>query len=169
MGIHNNITLRSLTENLRQFYHRKTSASNNISQDITRSHTRKLIRIAHEDQTGAVYDGLQQGIKKCNIHHGHFIYNDHICLQRILFIFFKSGIIPFCSSIQFQHPMDRPRLITGRFTHPFCRASRRSCQKNVHPLSIKIPDDCINRRCLTGSRATGYDGQTASCRFFDRL
>ena len=51
MGIHHNVTFRSLTEDLRQLYHRKAAAVDNISQHISRSHTGELVFIPYQDQS----------------------------------------------------------------------------------------------------------------------
>src|SRR5699024_9426334 len=52
MGVYHNITLRSLPENLYQFYNGKTAGGNNIFQHTSRSYAGKLIHISHQDQAG---------------------------------------------------------------------------------------------------------------------
>ena len=84
MCIHNNIALGSLAEDLLQFHNRKTSASDNITQHISRSYTRKLILITYQDQPGSCCHSQKQRMYQRNIYHGHLINDDHIRLQRIL-------------------------------------------------------------------------------------
>ena len=83
MCIHNDIALGSLAEDLLQFHHRKTSAPDDITKHISRTHTRKLILIAYQDQPGSCCHCKKKRMHQCNIHHRHLVNNDHICFQRI--------------------------------------------------------------------------------------
>ena len=41
-----------------------------------------LVHIPHQDKPGAHVYCPQQGMHKADVHHGHFIYNDDIGIQR---------------------------------------------------------------------------------------
>jgi len=100
------------------------------------------------------------------IHHRHFIYNDHICLQWILPISQKSACtLLLWISIHFQQSVDRLCLISGCLSHTLCRTSRRSRQKNAQSLALEKLDHCIDRRSLSCSRTSGQDQKS----MLDRL
>ena len=61
--------------------------------------------------------------------------------------------------------MNRLRLIACRLGHPFCCASGRSCQQDIHVALFKIPDDRVDRRRFSGTR-TARDYQKSAV---DRL
>ena len=81
--------LPGLPENLRQPYGVNDLAGYDIPQYIARSHRRQLIRVSYENQPCAADHRFGQCIHQKNIHHGHFIDDDHILLQRVFFIFAK--------------------------------------------------------------------------------
>ena len=58
MGIYNDIALRRLPEDLGQPHHREGFGTNHVLQDTARSHTGKLVHIAHQNQPGSRYNGL---------------------------------------------------------------------------------------------------------------
>ena len=169
MRIDNDITAARLPENLGKFYRMKTPGFNDIPKDTSRSYTRKLVGITYQNQPRPRCDCFQQGIHERDIHHRHLIHNNRICLKRILLIALKSGAPSINAPVQFEHPVNRPRLKTGCLTHTLCRASGRCSQKNVHTLHFKIADDCIDRGCLTGSRSTCNNQQSIADSFLDRL
>ena len=51
MGIDNNVTLGRLAEDLCKFYDRERLRRDHIPQNISRSDARKLVYIAHKDQS----------------------------------------------------------------------------------------------------------------------
>ena len=78
VGIHHNITVRSLSENLLQLYHWKHSALYDIAQHISRSHAWQLVLIAYQYDPGSGCHSKKQGMHEKNIHHRHLINDDHI-------------------------------------------------------------------------------------------
>ena len=114
---------------------------------------------------------------QADIHHGHFIDDDHIRVQRIFLVPFKMHALqPVFSGIpvifrirdrrsgQLQKAMDRLCLISGRLRHALCRTPRRGRQKDLHIFLVKIVDDRVDGCRLTGSRTSGDDKETIAHR-----
>ena len=119
---------------------------------------------------------------QADIHHGHFIDDDHIRVQRIFLVPLKmhalqpalAGIavvflINRRSARKFQKTVDRLRLVSRRLRHALRRTARRSSQKNVHVFLVEIVDDRVDGCRLTGSRTSGDDKETVTHSFHDRL
>ena len=174
VGIDYYIALGGLAEDVGQLYHIKAAGLDNIPQYIPRPHAGELVHIPHQDKPGAHVYCPQQGMHKADIHHGHFIYNDDIGIQRIFFISVKmhshalgslsrpwragdhrAVIAGHSHRDQFQHAVDGPGLISCCLRHPLGRPARGRCQKYFHSLDLKVPDDCIDGGCLTGTGASG--------------
>ena len=83
VGIYNNITFRCLTENMRQPHNIKAVRINHIPQHISRSNTRKLVYIAHQNQAGSHSNRLQQIMEQENIYHRHLINYYDVGFKRI--------------------------------------------------------------------------------------
>ena len=164
MCIHNNIALRSLTENLCQLYYRETATVNNISQDISRSHTGQLILIAYQNQSGPGCNSQKKRMHQMDVYHRHLINNDHVCLQRILRISLKfcrmSVSLLLRHSVQFKKPMDSLCFISCCFCHSLCCTSGRCSQAKFCALTFKKTYNSINGSCLTCTRSTCQDKQT---------
>ena len=88
-----------------------------------------------------------------------------IAVKRLFcFILFHSGL-------DLQKPMDRLRIFSGCFTHPFSRPSGRCCQQvfGLHFIQYRKQD--LDDRCLPCTRSAGYDQYTGcnSCHHCFRL
>ena len=107
-----------------------------------------------------------------DIHHGGLIDDDGICVQRILLISLKMHadrtLVPGHAG-NFQQAVYRPGLIAGSLGHSLCRPSCRRSQKNLHLLTLKIPDNGIDRRGLSGSGSSRNDKKAAVYRLHHRL
>ena len=110
---------------------------------------------------------------QADIHHGHFIDDDHIRVQRIFLVPFKmhalqpvlAGIavvflINRRSARKLQKSVDRLRLVSCRLRHALRCAARRGSQKNIHIFLLEIMDDRIDGGRLTRSRTSGDDKET---------
>ena len=119
---------------------------------------------------------------QADIHHGHFIDDDHIRVERIFLVPLKMHALqPVFSGIpgifrirdrrpgQLQKAMDRLCLISGRLRHALCRTPRRGRQKDLHIFLVKIVDDRVDRRCFTSSRSSGDNKETIAYRLHHRL
>ena len=107
---------------------------------------------------------------QADIHHGHFIDDDHIRVQRIFLVPLKMHALqPVLAGIavvfrinhrrarKLQKSVDRLRLVSRRLRHTLRRTARRSSQKDIHVFLIEIMDDRIDGCRLTGSRTSGDD------------
>ncbi len=159
MCIYDNVALACLPENLFQHHHMVCAGCDQVLQNAARTHAGQLMDVTHQNQPRSHADCPKQGVHQVNIHHGHLINNNQVCLQRIFFIPLKSCLIPvLCRRPrQLQKPVDRQRLIPCRFRHPLCRTPGRRRQKNLHVFRFKITDDRIDGRGLSGSRTSGND------------
>ena len=166
MRIDNDVTLLRLPENLCQFYDRKLSRHDNVLEHAPRSDARQLVHIPNQNQPCAGHDRLEQRIHQRQVYHRHLI-NDHsIRLKRIALIPPKTdSFLP----AQFQHPVNRARLVAGRLTHTLCRASGRCGEQEIEPFQIKIMDDRVDRRCFSGSRPSCEHKHTLARRCHNRL
>ena len=129
----------------------------------------ELIHITYQNQPGSHVDSSQKGVHQADIHHRHFINNDHVCIQGILFIPVKThtrcGIAGGCvisgtgypDGNQLQHAVNGSGLPAGSFGHALgCAAGRRS-QKDFHALSLKITDDRVDRGGFSRTGTAGDD------------
>ena len=103
-----------------------------------------------------------------NIHHGHLINNNHICLQRILCISLKMHSP--CTSVILRHPIQLQKsvyglcLISGSLCHSFGCPACRCSQPKLSTFSLKKSDDCIDRSCFSCTWSSGqYEKSMASC------
>ena len=95
-----------------------------------------------------------------DVHHGSLVDNDGVRVQGILLISLKMHadrtLVPGHAG-NFQQTVYRPGLIAGSLGHSLCRPSCRRSQKDLHLLTLKIPDNGIDRRRLSGSWAARDD------------
>ena len=93
VGIHDNVAPAGLPEDMAQHDGMKSPGIDQILQDASGPHTGQLVDIPDKDQPGP--DGYcpEQIVKKIHIHHRHLIYNDDICLKRVIRSPLKIGII----------------------------------------------------------------------------
>ena len=89
VGIDDNVTLGCLTEDPGQLHYIKGPGGDQVTQHIARTNTRKLVGIPHQDQAGSGVHCPKKCMHQINIHHGHLINDDSICIQRILLIALK--------------------------------------------------------------------------------
>ena len=163
MGIGNNLALCGLSEYLLQLNNRKTFRVNNILKNISGSHTWQLVNIPHKNQPCSHRYRFKKRIHNCNIHHRHLIHNNHISLQRILFISVKMNrcviTIPW-SSTYLKKPVYSLCFETRSFTHSLCSSSRWCRQPYIKPLHLEKPDNCVDSCGFTCSRPSGNNHQT---------
>ena len=89
MRVDYNVALGGLTEDVGQLNHIEAAGFYNIPQYISRTHAGELVHIPHQNEPGAHVHCPQQGMHEADVHHGHFIYDDDIGIQRILLISVK--------------------------------------------------------------------------------
>ena len=158
MSVYHNIAAFRLPENLGQHHAGKCLGCHQIPQHLPRSHGRKLVHVPHKNQTCARHDCPKQRLEQINIHHGHFIDNDHVCFQRVIFVPFKSRlpVSPRKGTGKLQHPVNGPCFIPGCLRHALGCASCGRRQKNIQFFLFKIFDNGVNRG---GFSRTGTAGQ----------
>ena len=97
----------------------------------------------------------------------------------------SSLLFSFGKSIQFQKAVNGLRLIAGGFGHSFCSTAGRCRKTQLCPFFFKIPDNCIDCGCFSGSGASCKNKestircfsdcsllhfiQNSSCLFLDQL
>ena len=89
MGIDHNVALGGLAEDVGQLHHIEAAGFNDIPQHISGANAGELVHIPHQDETGAHVHCPQQGMHQADVHHGHLIYDNDICIQRIFLISVK--------------------------------------------------------------------------------
>ena len=106
-----------------------------------------------------------------NVHHGHFIDDDDIRFQRILFVSLKMAARRVLRAAgQFQHPVNCLGLTAGGLRHPLGCPPRRRRQTYFQPFIFKEPNHRIDGRRLSRTWAAGNDKHTVPrrldhCRF----
>ena len=83
MGVHDDIALLRLPENLGQGNDWHAARTDEIAQEIPWADRRKLVGVADQHQAGAVRQRLKQRLHKRHIDHRHLIEHDDIALQRV--------------------------------------------------------------------------------------
>ena len=135
--IHHDVAFPGLPEDLCKAHDFAETGFNDILQDAARSDRRKLIHISHHDQPGPDCDSVQQSIHQERIHHGHFIHNDHVCLQRIGSILSKGSISSIRTAAHLQKAVYGLRLVSGGCRHALCSAAGRCCQCDLQSFLFK--------------------------------
>ena len=122
---------------------------------------------------------------QADIHHGDLVDDDHVRIQRIGLVALKmhplqpglpsGAAVPIASAVhgrgsrKLQEPVDGPGLIACGLGHPLGRPACGGCQKDLHILLFKIPDDRVDGGGLSGSRPSGDNKEPVVHRFDDRL
>ena len=107
MGIPNDGGLLCLTEDLSQKDRFHPLAADQIGKHIAGAHRGQLIRIAHQNQTGARFQCAQKRGKQRQIHHGHLVHDHCVRLQRFFFILQKGNLMGCLVPVHSQHAVNR--------------------------------------------------------------
>ena len=166
MGIYHDVAFSCLPEDLGQHHHREAAGFNDILKDASRSHAGQLVLVSHQDQPGAGQHGFEKRVHQGQVHHGHLVNDENVCIQGIFFISLEPAFsFALRASAYFQKPVDGGRLISGGLCHPFGRSSGRRGQKDRHALAFKEPDHGIDGGGLSGSRSSGQHQDPPFYRF----
>ena len=179
MGIHDNVALRRLPEDPGELYHRELSGPDDVPEHISRTHAWQLVHVSHQDQSGADAHGLQQRRHQLQVHHGHLIDDDHIRLQRIVFIAFEMhgrlpdrpviGITSTRHAVDLKQAVNGLCLVARGLRHTFCRSARRGRQQHIHISLLKVADNRVDNRRLSGTRSARDDEKSPVHRLHHRL
>ena len=150
MGVDDDHALAGLTEDFRQPDYRHHIRINHIPEHIARAHGRQLIGVAHQHQPRARPQRPQQRAHQKDIHHGHLVHDNHLCVQRIVLVPGKA--LPLAAV--FQQAMNRPRLAAGRLAHALRGAARRRTEFHLSQLAHQA-DDAVDGGCLAGAGTAG--------------
>ena len=157
VGVDDDIRAFRLTENPVQPHAGKGLRGDDVLQHRARTHGRKLVHIAHEDQPRTDRHGGQQGMHQKDIHHRHLVDDNDVRLERIRLIAVKGHAFRriLRRRSHLQHPVNRRRLVPGSLRHALRRASCGRRQQDGSPFSPKVADQLVDRGRLAGTRPAG--------------
>ena len=100
-----------------------------------------------------------------SIYHGHFIHNNNIALQRILFISSKLSLkffstIAFRRTTYFKNSVNSFCFMVRSLIHSLGSSSCRSCKTHIHAVSFKHCNDGVYSCSLSCSRTSRDNGYT---------
>ena len=158
MCIHYYGTFLCLSENLRKPYDLDYFALNYVLKHISCRNRRKLVSITDKYKPCSRFNSFQQSIKKLHIHHRNLINYNNIRIYRIFLIFFK---LLLCIVVIVIGNSEKSVYCFCLFAcclgHSFCRTSGRSCKNNLKTHAVKQGYNIVYYRCLSRTRATGYN------------
>ena len=155
VGVHHNQAFLSLAENLRQPDGRNTAAAEHIPEGETRPHGRQLIRVAYQNQTAVLGNGLQKSVEQGNVHHGHLIHNHHLGLQGIGAVPEEEHIPGVGVNGSLQQPMDGGSLLPRDLRQPLAGPSCGGGQKAFKPHLLIKGQNTVDHRGFAGAGAAG--------------
>ena len=141
------------------------SAFYDVPKHVSCAHRRKLIRIAHHQKAGAWPHRTQQRMHERHIHHGHFIHNDKIRLDRVLFIPQEA----LTAVAIFQQTMDGARGNTRRLRHAFCGTACRRTQLAGKAHALNDAEDKAQDSRFARAGAACYNERPTRKRADDSL
>jgi hypothetical protein len=125
-----------------------------VAQNVPRAHRRQLIHVADQKQMAARLDSLEQVIHQQNVHHGGFIHDDHVRVQRVVLV--ARELDPL-RRLDFQQPVDGFSLHPRRLAETFRGATRRRAQQHGTAFGPQQLDDAARDGCFPGAGATRED------------
>ena len=86
MGTHHDSARLRLPEDAGKADYRNFPRVDDVAQNVSGSHTRQLVYIAHQHQAHVLRNCLHQVIHQDDVYHRAFIYYQCIALQRVLLV-----------------------------------------------------------------------------------
>ena len=120
-------TFPCLSKNFCKTYNFKAFRFNNILQNISWANTCKLINVSNKNQSCSNSYSFQKRMHQKSVYHRHFIYNNNICFQWILFVSSKLCIkfrIITLPTWYFKHSVNSLCLMACSLSHTLCGTSR---------------------------------------------
>ena len=172
VGIYHDIAGLRLAKDPIQPHGRKSPRINQIPQNVSRTNAGQLIDIADQNQAGLISDRLEQSVHEGNIHHGHLIDNDDLCLQGVELVALKSPqrlSLLSRAAADLQETVDGFRLTSSRLRHALGRPTGRGGKLYIETLVQKIVEHGSNGCGFPGPRPAGHQADPMANGCGDRL
>ena len=168
MGVHHDVRLLRLPEDLVQPDGRHALGGDQVAQKIARPDRRQLVDVAHEHEPRAVGQRLDQRLHEHDVHHGYLVQDHRVALERIGQVAGK-GRAPARAEARLEQAVDGLGLHAGQLGQAFgCAAGRRSEQR-VQAERLEHLQNPAHRGRFARARPAGQDDQTAARRARDGL
>ena len=165
MGVDDDAAVGGLPENFGQAHHRHDFAFNQVPQHHARPNGRQLVNVADQQQAGLGRQGAEQVGHERDIHHGGFIHDQEITVERIAFVPPKAA----GGRLHFQQAVDGLGLDAGGFGQAFGGPAGGRAKQTIHFLGPQNQQDGIDQGRLADARAAGDDERPAGQRQFERV
>ena len=163
VSVGNDQTFRRLAEYPLQMNTGHQPALDEIPQNIAGGNGRQLVAVPHHNKPGAQPHPAQQVLHQQGIHHRHFIHDDRIGGQGVLFPALKGQHLGFW--LHLQQPVDGTGLPPGDLRHALGGTAGGSRQRHLFAPLLQQRQDAPQSGGLAGAGAAGQDKQTALHRF----
>ena len=168
VSVQHDRTLPRLAENFGQPHDRRRLGPDDVLQHRARAHSRQLVHITDQHHPAAFRRRPQQIIHHEDIHHRHFIHDDHIGINRVFFA--PPEHRPAAPrSCRFQQAVHRQRLASRRFRQPFGRPSRRRGQRDLAALHRQHVQHRLHSRRFACARPPRHHQHAVAARREHRL
>ena len=164
MGIADNGRLLCLSEHLPEGDDRNDLAADQIAEHIARPHRGKLIGIAHHDKAGARAERRQQRPHELQIHHGHLVHDDSICLQRFFLPLLEGGGARLLVPAHAKAAMDGLGISARHLTHALGSATRGRQQQHIQSHALQHRENAADSGGLARAGTARQQQHAFLCR-----
>ena len=155
VGILHNQAPPGLTENPFQADGGHRTGTNHFAQDIAGADAGQLVGVSHHDDPAVGPQGRQQALEQLDIHHTHFVQDDHVALEEVLFVVDEADHAP--RIIHLQKPVDGGGLAAGQLAQPLGCPPGGGAEGHPLGLTLQNLEDCIDGGGLAGAGAAGQN------------
>ena len=159
------VAARSLPEHFGEPHDWHDPALDQVPEHRARSHGRKLVYVADQNQSGAVGDSPHERVHQRHVHHRGFVHDQKSAGERVRLV----SAEPPCCGVNFQQAVDRLRLQARGLGEPLRRPSSWSTQQALHALGTQDHQDRVHQRRLSDARSSGDDYDPVRENRFQRL
>jgi hypothetical protein len=142
------VAVRSLPEHFGETHDWHDAALDQVPKHRARSHGRKLVYVADQNQSGAVGDSPYQRVHQRHVHHRSFVHDQKTAGERVRLVSAEPSIC----GVNFQQAVDRLRFQASGFGQPLRRPSGRGAQQALHTLGTQDHQDRVHQRRLAYPR-----------------
>ena len=164
MSVHDDRALPGLAEDLSQAHHRRRFRTDDVLQHRARPHRRQLVDVADQDHPAAVRRRPQQIIHQQDIHHRHFVDDDHIGVDWVFLVAAEHRPAAAPRSGGFEQPVHGQGLPPRRLRQAFRRPSGRRRQHDLAALQRQHVQYRLHRGRFAGARPPGHHQNAMAAR-----
>ncbi len=149
MGVHDDLALARLAEDLGEADDRDGAGVDDVGQHLARAHRRQLVDVADEDDRRVRRHGAEQRVHQRHVDHRHLVDDEQVARERVRLL----PLEPARLRIDFEQAVDRLRLDAGRLRQPLGRAARWRAQREPDAARRDHGQDRVQQRRLADARA----------------